>query len=425
LVVHDRVEHSTPNASDSSPPGTYTLRTVRSVHGPIQATALVGGKPVAYARADAVYHHLAETGLFYGQMLDNTTTPRQFLDTVAKVPFSLNWFYVDAQHIAWTLSGTYPVRARGVAPDVPAWGTGRWDWKGFDPASYTERSLPVRRLPHVLDPAQGFIANWNNKPAPGWRAADDDLYYGSVHRVQLVSSRIRRALRAGPLDPVGLTALVEDADSADLRGERDLPLALRLIGTPADAATAKLVDALRDWVAAGAHRRDLDKDNVYEDSPAVALMDAWWPRLVPAMFRPTMGGDAFDRAVGLLHLDDYPAIDAEAYYDGWYGQVARDLSDALGARSRGRLSRVYCGNGSRARCRGVLLSTLRAAAADVTRAQGNADPATWKVPATCPVPPSGPPPCDEIVFTSTGAVETPPVPWQNRPTYQQVVELGG
>jgi hypothetical protein len=224
---------------------------------------------------------------------------------------------------------------------------------------------------------------------------------------------------------VGLAALVEDADSADLRGERDLPLALRLIGTPADAPTAKLVDSLRAWVAAGAHRRDLDKDNVDDDSPAVALMDAWWPRLVPAMFRPTMGGDAFDRAVGLLHLDDYPAIDAEAYYDGWYGQVARDLSDALGLRSPGRFSRVYCGNGSRARCRGVLLSTLRAAAADVAKAQGSTDPTAWKVPATCPVPSSGPPPCDEIVFTATGAVETPPVPWQNRPTYQQVVELGG
>jgi acyl-homoserine lactone acylase PvdQ len=425
FVVRDRVEHSAPNASDSSAPATYTLRTVRSVHGPIQGYATVHGRPVAYARADATYHHLAETGLFYGEMLDNTKTPQDFIRYASQVPFSLNWFYIDAKHIAWTLSGSYPRRARGVGPDLPAWGTGKWDWKGFDPSAYTERDIPAGRLPHVLDPKQGFIANWNNKPAPGWRAADDDLYYGSVHRVQMVRSRIQRALRKGPLDPVGLAALVEDADTVDLRGERDLPAALKIIGKAPDAATQKLVDALHAWVAAGAHRRDLDKDNVYESSGAVALMDAWWPRLVPAIFRPVMGGSAFDQSLKLLHLDDYPAIDAEAYYDGWYGQVYSDLRDALGYRGKGRLSRVYCGSGSRARCRKVLISTLQAAAADVAKAQGSDDISTWKVPATCDIPSSGPPPCDEIVFTATGAVSTPPIPWQNRPTYQQVVELGG
>ncbi|MDX6665316.1 MAG: hypothetical protein QOG68_1522, partial [Solirubrobacteraceae bacterium] len=94
FVVRDRNEQSTPNASDSSPPATYTLRTVRSVHGPIQSTATVKGKPVAYARADATYMHLADTGVFYDQLLDGSvTTPEQFIATVAQVPFSLNWFY--------------------------------------------------------------------------------------------------------------------------------------------------------------------------------------------------------------------------------------------------------------------------------------------------------------------------------------------
>jgi hypothetical protein len=37
------------------------------------------------------------------------------------------------------------------------------------------------------------------------------------------------------------------------------------------------------------------------------------------------------------------------------------------------------------------------------------------------VPATGHPSCDEIVFTPTGAIGIPPVPWQNRPTYQQVV----
>jgi len=37
------------------------------------------------------------------------------------------------------------------------------------------------------------------------------------------------------------------------------------------------------------------------------------------------------------------------------------------------------------------------------------------------VPDAGVPDCDEIVFEPTGAIATVPVPWKNRPTYQQVV----
>lgn len=49
------------------------------------------------------------------------------------------------------------------------------------------------------------------------------------------------------------------------------------------------------------------------------------------------------------------------------------------------------------------------------------DPATWKVPATCPqTEPAG---CDQIVPTTAGAIDTPPFPWQNRGTYHQVVKL--
>ena len=31
--------------------------------------------------------------------------------------------------------------------------------------------------------------------------------------------------------------------------------------------------------------------------------------------------------------------------------------------------------------------------------------------------------CDQIEFITAGAVETPPIPWQDRPTFQQVVEI--
>jgi hypothetical protein len=79
--------------------------------------------------------------------------------------------------------------------------------------------------------------------------------------------------------------------------------------------------------------------------------------------------------------------------------------------------------GARGRCRTRLLKALREAVADVTKKYGSADPAQWKVQATCEK--SSPPQCDQIVPNTAGAIDTPPFPWQNRGTYHQVVGLTG
>ena len=83
----------------------------------------------------------------------------------------------------------------------------------------------------------------------------------------------------------------------------------------------------------------------------------------------------------------------------------------LGKRVRSRLSRPYCGRGSRARCRGILISTLKEAAVELRKRYG-ADPTRWKA-------------NDKIEFFTAGGVGTPSIPWQNRGTFQQVVEVGG
>ena len=46
-----------------------------------------------------------------------------------------------------------------------------------------------------------------------------------------------------------------------------------------------------------------------------------------------------------------------------------------------------------------------------------------RVPATCQE--NTPPSCDQITFTATGGIETPPIPWQDRGTFQQAVEVQG
>ena len=129
------------------------------------------------------------------------------------------------------------------------------------------------------------------------------------------------------------------------------------------------------WVRSGSNRLDRNGDNVYEHSAAIALMDAWWPRLVRAEFQPTLGKDLFDlveaRVLGIGGPDDWGWV--------WASHVQKDLRSVLGRPERGRYSQIYCGGpvrepvrrkrlrGARADCRNVLLTTLRAAVAEVAQ----------------------------------------------------------
>ena len=49
-------------------------------------------------------------------------TPRRFQRAASKIGYTFNWFYADAEHIAYFNSGANPVRAEGVNHDFPVGG---------------------------------------------------------------------------------------------------------------------------------------------------------------------------------------------------------------------------------------------------------------------------------------------------------------
>ena len=84
----------------------------------------------------------------------------EFLDASHREALSINWFYADGRgHIGYAHNGRYPVRNPAQDLRLPASGIGDREWQGF---------LPADQNPHVYNPAQGFLANWNNQPAQGW-----------------------------------------------------------------------------------------------------------------------------------------------------------------------------------------------------------------------------------------------------------------
>jgi acyl-homoserine-lactone acylase len=69
----------------------------------------------------------------------------------------LNFIFGNRDHIAWQVSGTYPLRkeASGQLP-VPAW-TGEHDWIGFvDPKDH----------PFIMDPEAGYLGTANHRTLP-------------------------------------------------------------------------------------------------------------------------------------------------------------------------------------------------------------------------------------------------------------------
>jgi hypothetical protein len=154
-------------------------------------------------------------------------------------------------------------------------------------------------------------------------------------------------------------------------------------------------------------------------------MAEWWPRLVRGAFTPALGGSLVSRIEDVLPFHDGPDADGDAYFTGWYSYVDKDMRRLLRRHERGRLSRRYCGGtrrrgGSRRRCRRVLLRTLKQAAAAVRGRYRVSRLSDVRMPSTCPI--ADPPTCEQDYFTDAGAITTPPMPLQNRPTFQQVAE---
>jgi acyl-homoserine lactone acylase PvdQ len=408
-----------PNAIDPTPEGQQTLVAYRTVHGIVFARGRVKGQKVAFVHERSTYFHEADSVIGFGQLNEpgTVTGVKGFKKAVSDINFLFNWSYVDANHIAYALSGAMPQRARGTSPDFPILGTGQYDWKGFNPKTQMADFLPFNKHPQAVDPE--FLVSWNNKQAPEWAAADDKYDYGPIFRSQMISDRVKAAIKGNKkMNIAQLVQAMEEPASEDLRGYRLLPVILKAIGKPKSAKLREAIATLETWHQHGAHRRDLDRNGEDEETPAIELMDAWWPKLLEGEFKPVLGKQAYERLEGMVHTGSVVGGSPTApdYDDGWYSYVDKDLRDLVGPKPGAPWSRVYCGGGSKAKCKAMLERTLKAAM-KVTPAQlyggGNGDCASNPQPSCF----------DQNRPTVTGGAELGPFPFQNRPTFQQVVTL--
>jgi acyl-homoserine lactone acylase PvdQ len=426
--VLERVNTWEPNAADPTPAGTQTLRALRTKLGIVTHRAMRNGTPVAYTQLRATYMHEADSAVGFADFNnpDLMENAAEFEAAASKIDYTFNWFYADSEDIAYFNSGANPVREDSTDPNLPINGSDVNNlWQGFDPDALTFDQAPAAEHPQVVN--QDYISSWNNKQAEDYSAADDTYSYGPVHRVDSLDDRIEASMDGdGTVSRAELVDAMEDAATVDLRGSQALPEMLRVvkpkIGKLEDGKKLKkAIKTLEEWSESGAHRRDLDANGAYDQGKAVRIMDAWWPRAVKAQFKPTLGGALYHQIQTMMGLDDAPGAGGSAYISGWYGYVDKELRSILGDPVDDPYSRTYCGDGKLNQCRKDLQKSLSKAlknssAKDLYPGHPNAacedlDPvptAQW---------------ChDSIRATTIGAITQLPIHWQNRPTFQQVVE---
>ena len=406
-----------PNAADQTPSGSETLTAYRTVHGIVYARGTVGGKKVAFALARTTYMHEAESAVGLLCLNDPACVHdyASFRKAIDGINFAFNWAYIDAKHIGYQLSGWYPERAKGTSPDFPILGTGEYDWQGFDPDTNYANYVPLDKRPHAED--QKYLVSWNNAQARGWAAADDNFTYSAYARQSMLSAFVKKALAHGrKMELWQLVQAMEEPATQDGRALRALPAIERVLGKVKDAKLADALAMLEAWRKRGAHRRDLDKNDTYDDDAAVTLMDAWWPKLSGAIFGPALDDDALK---ALRALNDYPeqptAPSAPDFWGGWIGYVSKDLRDLKNRKKvNGPWSRTYCGGGKLRACRAAILGSLASAlSVSKTELYRHGDCAS-DANAEC---------YDKNRWVTAVAVGVPPMPFQNRPTFQQTVEI--
>ncbi|MDX3259177.1 penicillin acylase family protein [Streptomyces sp. NPDC093228] len=422
----DKVEQKnawSPTVADGTAAGSYTMRVWRTKYGPVQYRATVGGKKVAYTTLRSSYLHEADSIIGF-QMLndpDYVKGPEDFRSAAQHINFTFNWFYADSRHTAYYNSGDNPVRAGGVDAEFPVWAQPAYEWRNWDPATNTADYTPPAQHPGSVD--QDYYISWNNKQAKDYTTAP--WGDGSVHRGNLLEDRVKKLVAAGGVTRSSLVKAMADAALADLRAEDVLPDLLKVVNssTVTDPATAAAVGKLSAWVSAGARRTETSAGSKkYADADAIRILDAWWPLLVKAEFEPGLGSDLYTAFTANLPVDESPSAAhgptgshaGSSFQYGWWSYVDKDIRAVLGEPVQGPLAQKYCGGGDLGACRDVLTGTLKQAAGMTASQVYPGDDQCSAGDQWC---------ADSIVQRALGGIKHGRISWQNRPTYQQVVEF--
>jgi penicillin G amidase len=382
---------SLPDTSSVCKSLSRTITVKRSVHGPVIASA----PGVAFTRQSVVDGRIVESAEGWTDA-GAATSVAQFAEAASRIAFGFNFVYVNASgNAAYFHIGRYPIRPADVDPRLPIPGTGPWDWQGFE--SWADQ-------PHMVDPPQGYMANWNNKPAVGWyskgllgstvpEGRTNITTWGPSHQVEPIQARL--AADVPSITFFDMRDTEAFVSSVDNRGRTWMPSLLAAIDASGDPSLSPARTALQAW---NLRRLDTNHDGNY-DAPGLAIFDRWVEHMLKRTFA-SLPQEIFDVSSGIGsdgHFRSADNGDVPTY------KTENALFGVLTHALRGDARVDYFGA---AGADATIVASLRDALAELNGA--------WSEP-------------DETVsFSPQGAGGVPSFsPLVNRGSYGQIVEAGG
>jgi hypothetical protein len=221
-------------------------------------------------------------------------------------------------------------------------------------------------------------------------------------------------------------------------------LILRYVGTRSEPAGVKAMLAqLKAWNATGSHRiKAKHEDSQYVDHAAVAISDELVPNLIKAFYDPILadGGSGGVVSTGGATLPGYAKVPMQwvntpnsgdahlgsAYDGGYEGYLMSTFQQLLGQHPADgfgpELTAHECGGGP-ATCHTAVDQALKKTYDALVAANGSSNVSSWTASTDSHASGESMPEYDSIVLRPLGIVDQPHLDWQNRPTFQQVVEF--
>lgn len=241
----------------------------------------------------------------------------QFQEALSYFDFgSQNFVYGDTDgNIAYFVTGEAPIRqdlqAGAPAGGVPPWfirsGSGVHDWAPVDNRQRNQalpyEILPEAELPHVINPAAGYVANANNDPvgysldndALNQARPDGGIWYmdsggASSYRQGRIDRELQRLIARGNVTLEDMIQL--QANHQQLDAELVLPHLLQAWDHGADSGWAPLAELAADARVSEA----IERLRAWDYSTPTGLREGFDPGADPAT-RPIPGVDEIDASV--------------------------------------------------------------------------------------------------------------------------------
>jgi len=302
----------------------------RSVYGPI--ISLDPGENMAVTLHTPFFMNeiAGEQGW---QLFQEATDIDEFEAAVELTWPNHNFYWADTEgNIGFWHAGRFPEKPGGADRRLPLLGDGTQEWV---------RVTDPEEMPRCINPEQGWLANWNNKPIAGWEYAESDFHWGEGFRVQILMDAMATFAAAGDLTTDDLNTLNQIGgyhNTAGMSFAGDVTAAALASGNVTLQAAGSYLGAWATAVPLPVSYVDLvspmypEPDPTY-DHPGLTIFDRWYDKIVPAVFDGILSPSLINRVKG------YPSLlirifreDAGLSYPGYPSGATLDtlIINALG-----------------------------------------------------------------------------------------------